>query len=159
MIRFETLAKWMEEIRFKEGGQEYPNLDCYGFCRFVLQDQLNVSLPPIKALYNDRYSTTKQWMGKLGRELKDGEPAHFGDMVFIDQGEDRPIHMGIFLTPHEVFHCAEGLGVTRLRLFQAHLSQKKLYTYRPYNTLCPVSLSVSGPVSSTLAGNGESDCA
>lgn len=136
------MSKWAEPymtLTFRDGGRDFPAVDCWGMVRLVLAREAGIELPtygdiPAKALL------------KIARQMGSdhalppwapvtGERKAF-DVVTMtaNPGASCPrraiVHVGILTGPDRVLHIEEGAGVQHLPLHHASIKTRIAGFYR-----------------------------
>jgi len=93
--------------KYLRGGREYPNLDCFGICRYFRREAFGKGLPEfagggeLAALYGLRTKIYEMENNKTVRRLP--FPVD-GCFVQMKSEQGRPTHCGIWLTGGKILH-------------------------------------------------------
>lgn len=129
MKDFQSLAlQCMTDVRFTEGGREYPNLDCYGLVAHMLHKTYGIQLETLPDEVANR-DLGGYWGDTISGWTEVEEPEG-GNVVFMKTG--RFYHLAFCLSGKQCIHIAKGYsGCVVDRIADLHGDEVKFYAYRP----------------------------
>ncbi len=86
----------------------FDECDCFGLCMLYYKHVLNIELPQVQG-YEENTPTSDCWTGEIHNWMPVDNPSING-LVFTCYRGERPMHVGIVISPTHVLHCRGSEG-------------------------------------------------
>lgn len=108
-----------------------PSFDCYGFIRYVYQNELGLDLPDFLRTYKSAENAESVAAAINERKIdwvKVEEPRPLDLLLFKIMGH--PVHVGLYLNESDFLHCFQGCNSCIERLDSHNWNKRLLGVYR-----------------------------